>query len=603
MSWRFRKSFKIIPGVKLNLTRRGLSATLGGAPFSINVGPHGTYSNVSIPGTGLSNRTRLDTPAPSVAPPSITPTRPLAPAYSQPVHEIRSASTELLNSASLEDLRKLLKDAYDERADLNSAITTAEYEARTAAARFHGWQNGFLLKRIFKPSFEKRKLAHETAQAKCEELYEQLRLTTIATEMTLDAEQAELYYRMRDDFAAASESQRIWDTLDRRAVNRIAERTVANEIITRDLVQFSLDTCDLIQWGQKVPHLPNRTGGDLYVYPGFVLYRASKQAFALIDSREVTLTHRDIRFIEAEQLPADTRTVGRAWAKSNKDGSPDRRFRDNRQIPIVLYGCLTFTSPTGLEEEFQLSNAGLAARFAEAWNRFHSSFMHQAPDTESARAGFLLPPSVTVPADIPTAFASESEPARKLAIERGKLWSVLLAEELLRTKLAQVRNDYGQFDALLQGFPKRNLSEAEYIDVLKRSMDEISALINRLADCINHELPAGLSPTGEQGDPILLLKAVNDIAEGCRAFIQWELEFQSDTPPEDLRVVGATLRGVAGSVIADVERLPDEFAKIVEGARHGKQKFNVKLTFSSPPQLKEFNREISKLKKHRNRFA
>lgn len=603
MSWRFRKSFKVLPGVKLNLTRRGLSATLGAAPFSLNVGPYGTYSNVSIPGTGLWNRTRLDIPAPSAAPPSRPSVLPPAPASTRPVHEIRSASTELLNSASLEDLRKLLKEAYDERADLNSEIATAEYEARNAAVRFHGWEKGFLLKHVFKHSFEKRKLDHETAQAKCEELHEQLRLTTIATEMSLEAEQSELYYRMRDNFAAASESQRIWDTLDRRAVNRVAERSVANEVITRDLVRFSLDTCDLIQWEQKVPHLPNRTGGDMYVYPGFVLYRASKQAFALIDSREVTLTHRDIRFIEAEQLPSDTRTVGRAWAKSNKDGSPDRRFRDNYQIPIVVYGSLTFTSPTGLQEEFQFSNAGLALRFAEAWDRFHDSFTHQAPRKEPTSAGALSPPTAAIATDIPTAFANESEPARKLAIEHGELWGVLLAEELLRTKLTQVRNDYDQFDALLGDFPKRTLNEAQYIGVLTRSMDEIMSLVNSLAECINHELPAGLGPTGEQSDPTLLLKAINDIAEGCRAFIRWELKFLSDTPPEDLKVVGATLRGVAGSVIADVERLPGEFAKIVDGARCGKQNFTVKLTFSSPPQLTQFRREIGKLKKHREHFA
>jgi hypothetical protein len=53
MSWRFRKSFKVLPGLKLNLTRHGLSATLGAAPFSLNVGPRGVFSNVSIPGTGI----------------------------------------------------------------------------------------------------------------------------------------------------------------------------------------------------------------------------------------------------------------------------------------------------------------------------------------------------------------------------------------------------------------------------------------------------------------------------------------------------------------------------------------------------------------------
>jgi hypothetical protein len=57
---RFRKSFKIIPGIRLNLTTGGLSATLGPRGASIGVGARGVYGNVGIPGTGLSIRTRLD---------------------------------------------------------------------------------------------------------------------------------------------------------------------------------------------------------------------------------------------------------------------------------------------------------------------------------------------------------------------------------------------------------------------------------------------------------------------------------------------------------------------------------------------------------------
>lgn len=86
VSWRFRKSFKVLPGIKLNLTSRGLSATLGASPFSVNVGPRGVYSNVSIPGTGISSRQRLDAPLPqsgvSGAPaytPSEAPSTPVAP--------------------------------------------------------------------------------------------------------------------------------------------------------------------------------------------------------------------------------------------------------------------------------------------------------------------------------------------------------------------------------------------------------------------------------------------------------------------------------------------------------------------------------------------
>jgi hypothetical protein len=125
--------------------------------------------------------------------------------------------------------------------------------------------------------------------------------------------------------------------------------------------------------GAEVPHLANTSGGDLYVYPGFVLYRSSPQAFALIDAREVNLIFEPYRFIEDEAIPSDSQVVDRVWAKCNKDGSPDRRFRDNYQIPVAVYGRLAFRSGSGLQEEYLISNPHLAERFARAWSSFQRS--------------------------------------------------------------------------------------------------------------------------------------------------------------------------------------------------------------------------------------
>lgn len=63
MGWRFRKSIKILPGVRLNVTTRGLSATLGPRGTSVSVGRLGVHGNVGLPGTGVSFRQRLDLPA------------------------------------------------------------------------------------------------------------------------------------------------------------------------------------------------------------------------------------------------------------------------------------------------------------------------------------------------------------------------------------------------------------------------------------------------------------------------------------------------------------------------------------------------------------
>jgi hypothetical protein len=104
VSWRFRKSFQVIPGVKLNLTARGLSATVGGSPVSINFGSRGTYANVRLPGTGIWDRVRLDAPSKATSGggrlPAPTPTPPIPDAI-----PIRSASTEMLTSEGFDSLR------------------------------------------------------------------------------------------------------------------------------------------------------------------------------------------------------------------------------------------------------------------------------------------------------------------------------------------------------------------------------------------------------------------------------------------------------------------------------------------------------------------
>src|ERR1035441_2313104 len=385
MSWRFRKTFKLLPGVKLNLTAHGLSATLGAAPFSINVGPRGVYRNLSIPGTGIWDRQRIGSPSsqPSgIQPPTtdydggprIPPLPPSILVSLSTATEIHSASTELLTSESLEQLRRLLTDAYNERDELTKEISSATLESNTAARRYQTWERGFLMKRIFRQAFAARREGADTAVAKLAELQEQLRLTVLATEITIDREQAEPYYRMRDAVAALSECRKTWNVLAAKTIDRIVERSTASTAITRDPVSFSLNSCDLIQWEHKVPYLPNRTGGDMYIYPGFILFRASKQAFALIDFRDVKLTFVSTQFTEDDAVPSDTQIVGHTWAKSNKDGTPDRRFANNYRIPVVGYGSLLFSSSDGLDVRYLCSNARLAEQFAKAWSAFRMSF-------------------------------------------------------------------------------------------------------------------------------------------------------------------------------------------------------------------------------------
>lgn len=51
---RFRKSIKVMPGVRLNISGSGLSTSIGGRGATVNVSKRGMRSTLSVPGTGLS---------------------------------------------------------------------------------------------------------------------------------------------------------------------------------------------------------------------------------------------------------------------------------------------------------------------------------------------------------------------------------------------------------------------------------------------------------------------------------------------------------------------------------------------------------------------
>jgi hypothetical protein len=54
MAFRFRRTIKIMPGLRLNVGKRGVSASVGVRGAHVTVGKTGTRSTVGLPGTGAS---------------------------------------------------------------------------------------------------------------------------------------------------------------------------------------------------------------------------------------------------------------------------------------------------------------------------------------------------------------------------------------------------------------------------------------------------------------------------------------------------------------------------------------------------------------------
>jgi hypothetical protein len=64
MSVRFQKRLGLGKLARLNFSRSGIGLSIGPRGSSISFGPRGVYGNIGLPGTGLSWRERLDSPAP-----------------------------------------------------------------------------------------------------------------------------------------------------------------------------------------------------------------------------------------------------------------------------------------------------------------------------------------------------------------------------------------------------------------------------------------------------------------------------------------------------------------------------------------------------------
>lgn len=64
MAFRFRKTITLLPGVRINLSKSGISTTVGPRGLSVNLKPgRPTRTTVGVPGTGVSQSfTHRDSP-------------------------------------------------------------------------------------------------------------------------------------------------------------------------------------------------------------------------------------------------------------------------------------------------------------------------------------------------------------------------------------------------------------------------------------------------------------------------------------------------------------------------------------------------------------
>jgi Protein of unknown function (DUF4236) len=138
----------------------------------------------------------------------------------------------------------------------------------------------------------------------------------------------------------------------------------ASAIVKRKLATVNMDGPRELVTNISVPSFVYE-GYMLYLLPDRVLVKHHR-SFADLSYRELHVVASELRFHESGSVPRDSQQVGTTWQYVNVKGGPDRRFKNNPRLRVMLYGRVGFTTRTGLNLRWDCSRPASARHLAQA---------------------------------------------------------------------------------------------------------------------------------------------------------------------------------------------------------------------------------------------
>lgn len=350
MGFYVRKSIRVGP-MRFNLSKSGVGVSIGIKGLRIGTGPRGNYIHMGA--GGISYRA-------SLSPNSPQSTREKIPNKYEddsvershthaPLEEIESSHvTQIVDSSS----RELLDELNSKRKKLRIwplvAIITLGMLFYGYSEKWQEWFLGFVLMGGFIFTI----LAYN---------YDQLRKTTVLF-YDFDQDMESYYQRLHDSASKLANCSKIWHIEASGSVYDPKYHAGANSLVRRKATSISKTTPPFLK--TNIETIAINVGRQvLHFFPDRVLVYAPEGVGA-VSYNQLFINVGDSQFIESDSVPQDALIVGRTWRYVNKSGGPDRRFKDNKEIPVCLYQNLSFTSHTGLNELIQLSKIGYGEGFS-----------------------------------------------------------------------------------------------------------------------------------------------------------------------------------------------------------------------------------------------
>lgn len=336
MGFRFRKSINLGGGFKINLSKSGVGYSWGTKGFRVGKSASGrTRRTYSIPGTGISyveegrsrtnraqqrSRNRND-----YAPPEPIPVR-------QPQNNLRNI----------------------ESADISN-YQSAEFVQITKAIRnivlLNKWGTALLFFAILIPAH----IAFIIVPVIGIVLKIVVRKGgAVKLEYSFDAEQEEVHKRRIAAWQILAEGDKEWQVLTEKHHSNVKTNAGANRSLQRGKCVIEKSTPFYIRTNVETIQIKLKKE-TLIILPDKVFILNGSKVGAE-NYENVRISSSSVRFVEAETVPKDAQIIGYTWQYVNANGTPDRRFKNNRQFPICNYGVVTLRSDSGINVEMQVSN-------------------------------------------------------------------------------------------------------------------------------------------------------------------------------------------------------------------------------------------------------
>jgi hypothetical protein len=169
-----------------------------------------------------------------------------------------------------------------------------------------------------------------------------------------------------EEISKIDESEKIWlvKTADRH--NDPKRHAGAKTSVSRSEENYCQSFIDGIETNVFIPCIGRR----LYFFPDVILLSKREEIKPIFyDKMEIQLLAQQFR--EDGEVPSDSEEIGSSWLKVNlKDGSPDRRYKENRQIPIMKYCEIKIKSNDGFSFRIMTSNYEIGQTVANTLHNY-----------------------------------------------------------------------------------------------------------------------------------------------------------------------------------------------------------------------------------------